>query len=187
MTYAKGLTRRQGVGGVILRCVSKAFTRDDEGAGDAPQVMPRRAPLPVGMPNYVTRRGLERLRNELAGVQASRPAQDGSEAERARELSLQAARVAEIAQRIATSVLVEPDQQPKDEVRFGAKVRVRNTAGVERSYQIVGVDEADAARSAIAFVAPLARALLGKRVGDVANVRTPSGEDELEILDIDYE
>jgi transcription elongation factor GreB len=187
LTHAKALTRRQRLDGVILRGVSKAFTKDDEGAGDAPLVLPRRAPLPVGTPNYVTRRGLELLHAELAAAQGRRSVQAGSAAERARELSLQAARAAEIAQRIATSVLVESEQQPKDEVRFGAKVSVRNAAGVARSYRIVGVDEADAARSAIAFVAPLARALLGKRVGDFASVRTPNGEDELEILGIDYE
>jgi transcription elongation factor GreB len=49
------------------------------------------------------------------------------------------------------------------------------------------VDEADPTRGALAFVAPLARALLGKRVGDVAVVSTPASEEELEVLAIAYD
>jgi transcription elongation factor GreB len=49
----------------------------------------------------------------------------------------------------------------------------------------VGVDEADAASGRVAFVAPLARALLGKRVGDAVTLRTPRGEEELEVVAIE--
>ena len=63
---------------------------------------------------------------------------------------------------------------------------MRGESGGERRYEIVGVDEADVAHGRVAFVAPLARALLGKRVGDVALLRTPRGEEELEVLAIDY-
>jgi transcription elongation factor GreB len=84
-------------------------------------------------------------------------------------------------------VLVDPAGQPPDEVRFAARVTVRSERGEERQYRIVGVDEADAQRGAIAFVAPLARALLGKRVGDAALVRTPQREEELEVVSIAYE
>ena len=51
---------------------------------------------------------------------------------------------------------------------------------------IVGVDEADATNGRIAFVAPLARALLGKRPGDVVTFRTPRGEEELEVVSVTY-
>ena len=71
-------------------------------------------------------------------------------------------------------------------MRFGAHVRVESEEG-ERRYQIVGVDEADAARGRIAFVSPLARALLGRRVGDVVRVRLPRGEQELEVVAIAWE
>jgi transcription elongation factor GreB len=168
--------------------MSKAFTKDDD-AGDAPLFVGRRAPLPNGSPNYVTERGLALLRAELA-QQLERwagRAQQVSEAERARAGAWHAAQLAEIEARIACAVLVESARQPRDEVRFGAKVRVRNSAGSERTYRIVGVDEADAASGDVAFVAPLARSLLGKRVAEVALVRTPAGGDELEVLAIDYD
>jgi transcription elongation factor GreB len=71
-------------------------------------------------------------------------------------------------------------------VRFGARVRAK-TADGERSYRIVGVDEADASQDRIAFVSPLARALMGRGVGDEVRVRTPRGEETLEVLEISYE
>jgi transcription elongation factor GreB len=166
--------------------MSKAFTKDD-GDGELPLLPSRRAPLPDGVPNYVTPRGLAGLQAELAAEQGRELSFAGPDAEQARALALRTARIAELESRIASAVLVTSDQQPRDEVRFGAEVTVKNLAGSVRSYRIVGVDEADAARSALAFVAPLARALLGKRVGDVAAVVTPAGEDELEVLSIVYD
>lgn len=167
--------------------MSKAFTKDDHG-GDSVVVAPRRAPLPEGVPNYVTPRGLLLLQRELEALGRVHPdGGEGPELERARALTLHQARVAELESRIHRAVVVSPEHQPKDEVRFGAKVTVRGEAGAERTFQLVGVDEADAARGLVAFVAPLARALLGKRAGDVALVPTPAGEDELEIASVLYE
>jgi transcription elongation factor GreB len=73
-----------------------------------------------------------------------------------------------------------------DTVRFGATVTVESeSAGVQR-YRIVGVDEADPALGRIAFISPLARALLGRSAGDSVRLRAPRGEEELEILAVDY-
>jgi transcription elongation factor GreB len=66
-------------------------------------------------------------------------------------------------------------------------MRVRGEDGRAREIQIVGVDEADPAAGLVAFAAPLARALLGHRVGDVVTVRRPGGEDELDVLAVEYE
>ena len=63
----------------------------------------------------------------------------------------------------------------------------RTEDGGERRYEIVGVDEADPAHGRIAFVSPIARALLGKAIGDVAVVRTPRGEEEIEVVAVAYE
>ena len=167
--------------------MSKAFTKDDD-APDAPLLIPRRAPLPPGTPNYVTARGLALLKHELSlEKELVIHAANASDAERARAAALHTARVAELEQRLATALVVESHLQPKDEVRFGATVAVRSQTGAERQYRIVGVDEANAAQGAIAFVAPLARSLLGKREGDAALLKTPGGEEELEILTISYE
>jgi transcription elongation factor GreB len=155
--------------------VSKAFTKDD--GPEAAPVLRRRAPLPDGAPNYVTARGLGALRDELARLGPGPASAEGSDA--------RAVWRAELEQRIATAVVAPPPEH-RDEVRFGASARVQDPEGQTRELQIVGVDEADAARGRIAFTAPLARALLGRRVGDVVSVKTPGGEEDLTVVEIVY-
>jgi transcription elongation factor GreB len=65
-------------------------------------------------------------------------------------------------------------------------VRVRHESGKESEYAIVGVDEADPVSGRLAFTAPLSRALLGKRVGEVVLLATPRLSEELEILALRY-
>ena len=150
-------------------------------------LVPRRAPLPEGARNYVTPRGLallraelERLRAELAGSERTADVPPG-------EAVALRTRSAELESRLSSAVLVDPTEGAPGVVRFGARVRVRAADGNERSYRVVGVDEANVGEGRIAFVAPLARALLGKRVGDVAQWKTPRGEDEVEVVAIDFE
>ena len=145
--------------------MSKAFTKDDR--SDEPVVVRHRSPLPEGVPNYVTPRALQALRAELAAVAPG-------------------ARRAELERRIAAAVPAPPPADRED-IRFGAHVTLRDRNGDTRQVQIVGVDEASPADGLIAFVAPLARALLGRRVGDPVTVRAPGGSDELEVLAVDYD
>ena len=159
--------------------VSKAFTKED-GPAEAP-ILRRRAPLPAGVPNYVTARGLRALRDELAALDAGAAAGPAGP-----DAQAQAARRAELEQRIASAV-VTPPPADRAEIRFGARVRAAAAGGDAREVRIVGVDEADPAAHAIAFVAPLARALLGRRVGDVVSVSTPGGEEELTVVAVTYE
>lgn len=171
--------------------MSKAFTSEE--TADDPIVMRPRAPLPAGVPNYTTARGLALLREEMAALEQARDALAGaqlSEAERrTRQLSL-APRLAELAQRIGSAVVLPPPgesgDQARDEIRFGAEVEVRDQEGRAHRYHIVGVDEADAREGRVAFVSPIARALLGRRVGDRVEVSTPRGEEELEVVAIHY-
>jgi transcription elongation factor GreB len=165
--------------------VSKAFTKDD--SSDAPLIVPARPPLPRGVANYVTPRGLALLRAELGRLRVDRGRLESRSADPdgPRELAIAAARVAELEDRLACVQLVEATEpSASDHVRFGATVTIRSEGGGERVYQIVGVDEADIAAGRVAFVAPLARALLGQRVGDVVTLRTPRGEEELELISI---
>ena len=104
---------------------------------------------------------------------------------RTQDLAALAQRRSDLEQRIASAEIVALPREPRDQVRFGAIVTVDGEGGVRR-YQIVGVDEADAARGKLAFVSPLARALLGARVGDTARLRAPRGEEELEIVAVEY-
>jgi transcription elongation factor GreB len=174
--------------GICLRVyplrVSKAFT-DEEAGEDAPLVRPR-APLPPGVPNYVTRAGLSALRAELEALSSERArlAALANEKERGRALGALAARRAELEERIATAELAPPPES-LGVVRFGATVTVSGAEG-ERRYEIVGVDEADPARGKIAFTSPLARSLLGREKGDTARLATPRGREEVEITAVSY-
>lgn len=165
--------------------VSRAFTKEDD-AGPELLVVPR-APLPPGAPNYVTPRGLQQLQAEHALLERERNALEKSDAaDRTTRLSAVVQRAAELQARLASAELIDPRSQPHDCVRFGASVRVRHESGTEAEYRIVGVDEADPSSGLLAFSAPLARALLGKRVGEVTVLVTPRSSDELEVLEIGY-
>jgi transcription elongation factor GreB len=145
--------------------VSKAFTKDDR--PEEPVVVRHRPSLPEGLPNYVTRRGLEGLRDLLATTEPG-------------------LRRSELEQRVATAVLPAPPVH-REEIRFGARVKMRDAAGALRQVQLVGIDEADPGKGLVAFLAPLARALLGREVGDRVTVRAPGGAEELEVLAVDYD
>lgn len=160
--------------------MSRAFTKEDR--DEMPLVVPR-APLPEGVPNYVTRRGLELLRGERLALEAARP--DPEAASGAALLTAHHARLGALDARIASAQLLDPETLAHDEVRFSAAVTLQGPSG-ERRYRIVGVDEADAASGHLAFTAPLARQLIGKRLGDAIVLRTPRGEHEYEIVGLDY-
>lgn len=165
--------------------MSRAFTKEDDGAREL-LVVPR-APLPSGVANYVTPRGLRRLQAEQAALEQERSSLEAADpADRVARLNALGQRAAELQARLASAQLVDPRTQPHDRVRFGADVRVRHESGTESQYRIVGVDEADAGAGLLAFSAPLARALLGKRVGEVALLQTPRSSEELEVLEIGY-
>jgi transcription elongation factor GreB len=165
--------------------VSKAFTSEE--TIDDPVIVRARAPLPPGVPNYVTERGLALLRDELDALERERSTLESSsdDTHRARLAPL-ASRIAELAARIGSASVVDGRGQAPDEVRFGATVAVRDSAGEQRRYEIVGVDEANAREGRLAFVAPLARALLGRRVGETVLLQTPHREEELEVVGISY-
>ena len=87
--------------------------------------------------------------------------------------------------KIANADVVDPAAMSTERVVFGLQVTVQDLeSGEEISYQIVGMDEADIAEQRISISSPVARALIGKTVGDVVQVQIPRGMRELEILGI---
>lgn len=158
--------------------MSKAFTKESEGA-EEPLALDL-PPLPAGVPNYVTPEGMRRLAAELErlGTEAHRDPSRRPAIER---------RLDALARRIEAAEVVDPQSQPQDRVLFGAKVTVRDELGIERSYRIVGVDEADARVGRVSFLSPIARALLQARVGDAVVLHRPDGDEELEVIRIAYD
>ncbi len=182
--------------------MSKAFTResDDEADDDVEAA----EPLPAGVKNYMTRQGFERLQDELRHLRrVERPkvvetvawaAGNGDRSEngdyiygkkRLREIDR---RMRFLMKRLESAEVVDPALQKKrDQVFFGATVTYANSAGEERTVRIVGVDEARLEAGEISWVSPVARALLKAEEGDLVEVRTPTGPETLEIMDIRYE
>jgi transcription elongation factor GreB len=173
--------------------MSKAFTRESDDAPDLPVRLPRASPLPPGAKNYITPDGAARLRAELDQLlQMERPgaAHDSvpeADHEARRRIQALDTRVAELQHALQTVVVVPAPAPPHDEVRFGATVLVREPNGEEVPYRIVGVDETDIDRGWVSWLSPIAKALLNGRLGQRVRFRFPSGEAELEIIDIRYE
>ena len=73
-----------------------------------------------------------------------------------------------------------------DKVMFGATVTVEDEEGDEKTYTLVGEHEADLKKGRISVTAPVARALIGKHVGDSAQIKAPGGMKEVEISDVKW-
>jgi transcription elongation factor GreA len=96
-------------------------------------------------------------------------------------------RVLELEDKIARSVVIDVSSLSGDTVKFGAKVTVVDEDTDEKlTYQLVGEMEADVKQGRLAITAPLARALIGKQVGDSVDVSTPKGEKAYEVLKIKF-
>lgn len=160
--------------------MSRAFVKED---GPDTEPLPD---LPLSPhPNFVTPRGLLALRDRLAERQAAlaglkaRPDRLDLLPEKAAERDIRY-----LEARLASAILVAAPAAAPDEVAFGTRVTVADEDDREAVYEIVGEDEADATLGRIAPQAPLARALLGARVGDSVEWRRPSGPVALEIVAI---
>ncbi|HEX7673505.1 MAG TPA: transcription elongation factor GreA [Bdellovibrio sp.] len=96
-------------------------------------------------------------------------------------------RIAEIQGKIAGADVIDVSAIKSDRVVFGAHVTAVDTETEEEiAYQIVGVDEADVKKGMISVLSPLARAMIGKKVGDTVTVQSPKGDKEFEILSLQY-
>jgi transcription elongation factor GreB len=154
-------------------------------------------------PRFITPAGLKRLRSEydeLFGVErpkivevVSWAASLGDRSENAdylygkRRLREIDRRLSHLARIMKAAKVVDPAaQQSRDQVRFGATVELGDEDDNRRTLTIVGDDETDASAGRIGWSAPLARALIGARVGDERIVRLPAGEKSYEIVSIRY-
>lgn len=172
-----------------------ADDEDDEPVGD---------PIPQGTKNYITPAGYRRLHDELTRLlNVERPevvqtvswaASNGDRSEngdyiygkkRLREIDR---RLRFLTKRVEAAEVVDPStREPTDQIFFGATVRYCTESGDERQIKIVGIDEVDLARGHVSWISPIARALVKAREGDSVTLRTPAGEETLDILEVRYE
>jgi|SRR6516225_2419763 transcription elongation factor GreB len=152
--------------------MSKAFTKEDALPEERPP-RTRRSVLPPGAENYLTAYGAKRMKAELEALIARHRSDD---------------RIHELKRILGSAVIVGPPSKDLDIVQFGATVSVRSLPdGEPARYRIVGVDETDVARGHISWVSPVADALLSAAAGDRVRAVLPSGDKELEILEVSYE
>jgi transcription elongation factor GreB len=182
--------------------MSKAFTKESDGddEDDLPEDM---GGLPATAKNYMTPEGFARMRDELNMLmRKERPevvkvvtwaAGNGDRSEngdyiygkkRLREIDR---RVRYLSKRLANAEVVDAAKRVKtDQVFFGATVTTANAQDKERTVKIVGVDEVDLEKGHVSWISPIAKALMRAHEGDVVNLRTPAGIEELEIVKVRY-
>jgi transcription elongation factor GreB len=153
-------------------------------------------------PRFITREGLDRIRAEYDALFATeRPklvetiawaAANGDRSEngdyiygrkKLREIDR---RLSHLSRIMKAAKVVDPSAQDTDQVRFGATVELADEDDARRTVTIVGDDEADAASGRIGWSAPLARALVGARIGDERAVRLPAGVKSYAVVAITY-
>jgi len=181
--------------------MNKAFVKESD--GDEEEDIPGAPALPPGSKNYMTAHGHAAMRAEFEQlVKVERPelvkvvawaAGNGDRSEngdyiygkkRLREIDR---RIRYLTKRLENAEVVDPLlQENVEQVFFGASVTVFHETDGEATYQIVGVDEADAGAGRISWISPLARALTKAREGDSIRFQSPVGPREIEILEIRY-
>ena len=179
--------------------MSKAFVRESQ---DEPEDEERAAlPLPGGK-NYISPAGYGRLKAELKQlVELERPevvktvtwaASLGDRSENAdylygkRRLREIDRRVRFLIKRLEAAEVVRSAGRDTDQVFFGATVRVRAAGGKEQTVTIVGLDEVEPSKGRVSWISPIAKALLKAREGDTVTLRTPAGDEKIEIEEVTY-
>jgi transcription elongation factor GreB len=180
--------------------MSKAFVKETD---DEPEIPDEAPAIPAGVKNYMTPEGHRRMADELRRLmREERPkvvdvvawaAGNGDRSEngdylygkqRLREIDR---RIRFLTKRLESAEVVDPRRQTRrDQVFFGACVTYLDQHGAEKAVTIVGIDEADLERGQVSWISPIARALLKAYEGDTVELRTPTGIEQIEVLEIRY-
>jgi transcription elongation GreA/GreB family factor len=153
--------------------MSRAFVRESDQEGES---LPER--LVSAHPNLVTPSGLRQIEAQVAALETAR--QNARDADDKPLLARISRDLRYWTGRRATARVIEPTTT-HDNVRFGVRVTVRAEDGKERTFQLVGEDEANPALGLLSWVAPLAAAVIGHGVGDTVDFQ----DRPLEIISID--
>ncbi|MRV71459.1 transcription elongation factor GreB [Duganella sp. FT92W] len=182
--------------------MNKAFVKesdhdeDDDDLHGAP-------PIPKGSKNYITPAGYQRIKQELLHlIDEERPevvkvvhwaASNGDRSEngdyiygkkRLREIDR---RIRFLTKRMDLAEVVDPSvHHGSDQVFFGATVTYAKQDGEEHTITIVGIDEFDPLKGKVSWISPIARTLTKAREGDTVVLHTPTGVEDLDILEVSY-
>jgi transcription elongation GreA/GreB family factor len=162
--------------------MSRAFVNEDNAAADASQPVER---LISTQPNYVTARGLVLLQQQVRSLQVQHSAQHalGDKADKQRLADLERD-LRYYTQRLQSAQVVSPALST-EKVQIGSWVTFADEDDQRQRVQLVGEDEADAARKLINWGSPLGRALLGAQLGDEVVWKRPAGDQLIEVVEIE--
>lgn len=163
--------------------MSRGFVKEDD-LEHAGTDLPER---PVSdQPNYVTPLGLRQLETETARLEKLRSELSPQKEDPIiqQQLGMVERDLRYFQARLEQAILVDPAGQDKDKALLGATVHMEDEDGVLHVFTIVGEDEADIAAQKVSWASPLAKALLGHKVGDSVVWRRPAGDITLEITEI---
>ena len=151
-------------------------------------------------PTYLTSDGLKKLQDELAHLITVRRREIAERFQQSRERggtvsnaeyeeannerSFNEGRIQALEGMINNAVIIDEEAGQRDSVEVGATVTVKNPQGKRLTYTITGSAEADPAQGRISNVSPMGKSLLGRKVGEIAEVSAPSGTIQLEIIAI---
>jgi transcription elongation factor GreB len=138
--------------------------------------------------NYVTPYGLNQLESQAQALEKERltvhKRKDDPTANQ--RLGVIERELRYISARLENAILVDPAQQDQHTVLFGAHVKVEDETGEVSDFIIVGEDEANIAEHKVSYISPIARALIGRKVGDSVLWQRPAGNLQLDIIEIHY-
>ena len=166
--------------------MSRGFVKEDD--QEEIPIVPQRAYLPDGVPNFVTLVGMnELLAEQQLLINEKGNLSNSSENEKRIALNYINAKLQLLNNRIAEARIVNLKEQPQNEIRFGALVTLKTEASDNiQTFQIVGVDEANISRGKISFISPVAKSLINKKIGDRVVLKRAKEDIVFEILDITY-
>ena len=180
--------------------MSRAFVSESD-ANDEPDLPPLKIPLPPGARNYMTPAGAEKLQNEIADLRKgdfskltarvteliSSGATAGSNELRTakQDMAVLVRQLSYLEELMRTAEVIARPPGPAERAAFGMTVGVRaDSASETTDYTIVGIYESNPEEGSISWVSPIARALIGKRVGDIVEIDLPATKHTLEIVSI---
>ncbi len=163
--------------------MSRAFTKESDDAGTE---LPERALSEY--PNYVTPHGLQQLKLQLEAAEKERSVllANKDDALAKQKIAMLERDMRYLSARQVSAIVAEHMPQNADVVLFGATIDVEDDEGILHQFMIVGEDEADITVNKVSWVSPLAKALIGHKIGESVVWYRPAGNLNLEVIAVHY-
>jgi len=166
--------------------MSRGFVREED--QEEVPIVPQRAYLPEGVTNFVTPNGMNQLLAEKQMlVNEKNNLDNANENENRIAVNYINAKLQLLNNRIIEAKIVNLNEQPQNEIRFGAMITLRIEASKNiQTFQIVGVDEANISKGKVSFISPIAKVLINKKIGDKVILKQARKDIVFEIIHISY-